>query len=147
MYVYIKKINKKKQVMKFTRSCSCHFCVLMAMCVIFTSTLWNLKTWPARNSYSRGRVCPALHGPEWAWIPKQTNRVNRKEEEEATKGSALALKQDLSVFAIFSPHHPYYQLKSLKTLSTHPETSMMPTWSMYTYHFVVWSKWMASANH
>lgn len=40
MYVYI----KKKKVMKLTRSCSCHFCVLMAMCVIFTSTLWNLKT-------------------------------------------------------------------------------------------------------
>jgi len=61
--------------MKLTPNYSCHFRVLMAMFVIFTSALWNLETWPARNSYSQGCVCPALHGPEWEWKPKETNRV------------------------------------------------------------------------
>lgn len=104
-------------IMEFTRSCFCHFYVFMATCVTFTSALWNLKTWPARNSYPWGCVCPALHGPE--------------RELNTTTDLALVLEQDFVVYlTCSSSHHPYYQLTRLKTPSTHPETSMKSTWSI-----------------
>lgn len=129
--------------MKLTCSCSCHFlCAPGNVCYIHISTVEFRDLTSKKLLFTR--ACWLCMAQNESGDQKRLTGWTEKEEEEATKGSALALKQDLGVCAILSP---YYQLKWLKTLAIHPKPSMMPTWSMYTYHFVVWSNCMASANH